>query len=98
MGNCLDFLDELEKIVDKITEKKQTKPVIIDLSKINYIVSNGLASLIKMNKQFKQKGQKFGLVKLTKPVDRVFHSTKLNLSFSIFPNAKEALINLKETN
>ncbi len=72
-------------------EKKPSKKVVIDLEKVSYIDSSGLATLVEILKKTKSQGGSLGLAGLTEKVKSLFEITKLDKLFLIYPNQKEAL-------
>lgn len=75
----------------KAFEKEQGKKVVVDLVKVGYIDSSGLATLVEMLKKTKSQGGKLGLAGVSDKVKSLFEITKLDKLFGIFPNRDEAL-------
>ena len=82
---------ELKKLFDKLSAKK----VIVDLEKVTYIDSSGLATLVEMLKKMRSQGGGLGLAGMSDKVKSLFEITKLDKLFSISPNQQEALAKLK---
>lgn len=78
---------ELKKQFDKQSNKK----TVVDLSKVTYIDSSGLATLVEMLKKTKGQGGSLGLAGMSEKVRSLFEITKLDKLFSIFPNAEQAV-------
>ena len=79
----------------KVFEKQATKKIIVDLEKVSYIDSSGLATLVEMLKKMRSQGGSLGLAGLSDKVKSLFEITKLDKLFSISPNQQEALAKLK---
>ena len=82
---------ELKKLFEKQTSKK----VVVDLQKVSYIDSSGLATLVEMLKKMKAQGGSLGLSGLSDKVRSLFEITKLDKLFVISPNQQEALAKIK---
>ena len=78
---------ELKKQFDKQTSKK----TVVDLSKVMYIDSSGLATLVEMLKKTKGQGGTLGLAGMSEKVRSLFEITKLDKLFSIFPTPEQAV-------
>ena len=84
---------ELRKAFEVII-KSNEKKVLIDFSKVAYIDSSGLATLIEMLQRLKKSGGKLSFSNMSEKVKNVFEITKLDKLFSIFETREEALKNL----
>ena len=82
---------ELKKQYEKVTAKK----VVVDLEKVNYIDSSGLATLVEILKKTKSQGGSLGLAGMSEKVRSLFEITKLDKLFSIYPNQQEAVTQAK---
>jgi len=71
-------------------EKKPPK-LIVDLARVTYIDSSGLAALIEGMQNVQEYGGKFALAGLQEPVRTIFEIARLDQVFRIFPNVKAAL-------
>jgi anti-sigma B factor antagonist len=78
---------ELKKQFDKQAAKK----TVVDLSKVTYIDSSGLATLVEMLKKTKGQGGSLGLAGMSEKVRSLFEITKLDKLFSIFPTSEQAV-------
>jgi anti-sigma B factor antagonist len=76
-------------------EKGLAKKVVVDLEKVSYIDSSGLATLVEMLKKVRSQGGSLGLSGLSPKVRSLFEITKLDKLFSIFPNSQDALSTIK---
>lgn len=79
----------------KLFEKQPAKKVVVDLEKVNYIDSSGLATLVEMLKKTKSQGGSLGLAAMSDKVKSLFEITKLDKLFPIFPNPQEAVTRVK---
>ena len=75
----------------KLLEKEQNKKMVIDLEKVTYIDSSGLATLVEVLKRSKTQGGFLGLVSLSDKVKSLFEITKLDKLFPLFQNLKDAV-------
>jgi len=71
--------------------KRKPKLLVIDLSKVTYIDSSGLAALIQGMQNVEAYGGRFALVGLQESVRPIFEIARLDQVFRIFPDAKTAL-------
>jgi len=71
-------------------EKKPPK-LIVDLARVTYIDSSGLAVLIEGMQNVQEYGGKFALAGLQEPVRTIFEIARLDQVFRIFPNVNAAL-------
>ncbi len=76
-------------------EKQPAKKVVVDLEKVNYIDSSGLATLVEMLKKTKSQGGSLGLAGMSDKVKSLFEITKLDRLFPIFANPQEAVTRVK---
>ncbi len=88
----LDFHSspEIRAALGKLTEK-QTKKVLIDLQKVSYIDSSGLATFVELFQKLKRYGGKLILFNLNPSVRSVFEIAKLDSIFHLAGSEKEAL-------
>ena len=73
----------------KMIEKKPGK-IIVDLSRVTYIDSSGLAALIEAMQNVEQYGGQFVLAGLQESVRVIFEIARLDQVFQIFPDAESA--------
>jgi anti-sigma B factor antagonist len=71
--------------------RKKPRRLIVDLSRVSYIDSSGLAVLIEGMQNVEAYGGKFGLVGLGQDVRTIFEIAKLDQVFRIFPDVDAAL-------
>jgi len=70
---------------------KKPPRLIVDLARVNYIDSSGLAVLIEGMQNVQQYGGKFALAGLQEHVRTVFEIARLDQVFQIFPDVDAAL-------
>ena len=71
--------------------EKKPKQLIVDLARVSYIDSSGLAALIEGMQNVQEYGGKFALASLQEPVRTIFEIARLNQVFRIFPDVNAAL-------
>lgn len=81
---------QIKKAFDKLVKDKQKK-VIINLEKVNYIDSSGLATLVEALKNFRSYDGKLKLTSLSGKVKSLFEITKLEKLFDIVDREEEAI-------
>ena len=75
-------------------EKMPSQKIIIDLEKVNYVDSSGLATLVEVLKKTKSQGGSLALAAMSAKVKSLFEITKLDKLFNIFPTQQQALATL----
>ena len=78
----------------KSFEKLPSQKIVIDLEKVGYVDSSGLATLVEILKKSKSQGGQLALSGMSDKVKSLFEITKLDKLFSIFPNQQQALAKL----
>ena len=81
---------QLRKAFDDII-KRNEKKILVDFSKVSYIDSSGLATLIEMHQRLKKIGGKLRFSGMDQKVKNVFEITKLHKLFEIFDTQETAL-------
>ena len=76
-------------------EKQSSKKIVVDLEKVNYIDSSGLATLVEILKRTKSQGGSLGLSGLSEKVKSLFEITKLDKLFVILHTQDEAVSRIK---
>ena len=71
--------------------EKKPKQVVVDLSRVTYIDSAGLAALIEGLQKVEDYGRNFSLAGLQETVRSIFESSRLDLVFRNFPDVDAAL-------
>lgn len=81
-----DLRKELTKLIDQSVDK-----VLIDLEKVNYIDSSGLATFVELFQKMKKSGGKLVLFNLAQSVRSVFEIAKLDTIFQLAGTEQEAV-------
>ena len=76
-------------------EKHPAKKVVVDLLKVNYIDSSGLATLVEILKRTKMQGGALGLSGLSDKVKSLFEITKLDKLFLVAATQDDAVNRVK---
>src|SRR5437879_5776293 len=71
--------------------EKKPKQLIVDLARVSYIDSSGLAALIEGMQNVQQYGGTFALASLQEPVRTIFEIARLDPIFRIYPDVNAAL-------
>src|SRR6266567_4071229 len=71
--------------------EKKPKQLIVDLARVTYIDSSGLAALIEGMQNVQEYGGKLALTGLQEPVRTIFEIARLDQVFRIFPDVDAAL-------
>ena len=71
--------------------KKKPKRIVIDLSRVTYIDSAGIAVLILAMQEVEAYGGKFFLSGLQETLRLIFQTSRLDRTFRIFPDVDAAL-------
>ena len=79
----------------KLFEKQTVKKVLVNLEKVTYIDSSGLATLVDMLKKTKSQGGVLCLAGMPDKIKSLFEITKLDKLFSIFQTQDEALTKIR---
>jgi anti-sigma B factor antagonist len=86
----IDNSPELRKAFDDII-KRNEKKIIVDFSRVPYIDSSGLATLIEMLQRLKKINGAVRFSSMEQKVKNVFEITKLHKLFDIFDSREAAL-------
>ena len=88
----LDFhsTPQLRQELAKLVEGKIRK-FLVDLKKVSYIDSSGLATFVELFQKMKKGGGKLILFNLAQPVRSVFEIAKLDSIFQLAKDEEEAL-------
>ena len=76
-------------------EKQLPAKIIVDLEKVGYIDSSGLATLVEILKKTKMRGGSLALSGMSDKVKSLFEITKLDKLFVIARNQDEATAKIK---
>src|SRR4029453_17540133 len=71
--------------------KKKPERIVIDLSRVTYIDSAGVAALILAMQEVEGYGGKFFLSGLQETIRLIFETSRLERVFQVFPNVDAAL-------
>ena len=71
--------------------KKKPERIVIDLSRVTYIDSAGMAALILAMQEVEAYGGKFILTGLSETIRSIFETSRLDGIFRIFPDVDAAL-------
>lgn len=81
---------DLKKVFDKLIAKKTAK-IVIDFSRVTYVDSSGLATLVEIFKNMKSYGGRMRLSGLASKIKSIFEITKLDKLFEIIADTEEAI-------
>jgi anti-sigma B factor antagonist len=76
-------------------EQKPAKKIVVDLEKVSYVDSSGLATLVEILKKTKMQGGSLILSGLSDKVRSLFEITKLDKLFQTARNQDEGVIKVK---
>jgi anti-sigma B factor antagonist len=81
------------RVSQKLAEIIQSKPsrVVVDLSRVTYIDSSGLAALIQGMRDVEDYGGRFALAGVQENVLSIFETSRLDKVFLIYPHVDAAL-------
>lgn len=80
---------EVKKAFDKLLTKKAPK-IVINLSKVTYVDSSGLATLVEILKNMRSYGGRLKLTNLSPKIKSLFEITKLDKLFDILKDGEGA--------
>jgi anti-sigma B factor antagonist len=80
------FADDLQRVIDGGVRK-----LVIDCSRLGYVSSIGIASLIRMYKKVVERDGHVKLVGVQGPMARLLEITRLNQVFQTYPALEDAL-------
>ena len=69
----------------------RNRPLLVDLSRVNYIDSSGVSSLVEALQNARKRGSELVLVAVSESAMRVFKLARLETVFTIFETLDEAL-------
>lgn len=81
---------DIKKTFDKLIAQK-TPRIIVNLARVTYVDSSGLATLVEIFKNMKTYGGKLRLAGISPKVKSLFEITKLDRLFDIMNSEEEAL-------
>ena len=80
----------IKKSFDKILSSKTPK-IIVNLSKVTYVDSSGLATLVEILKNMRSYGGRLRLTNLSSKIKSLFEITKLEKLFEIMADEQDAI-------
>ena len=80
----------IKKSFDKLLSSKTAK-IIVNLSKVTYVDSSGLATLVEILKNMRSYGGRLKLTNLSSKIKSLFEITKLEKLFEIMADEEEAI-------
>ena len=83
---------DIKKMFDKLITKKEPK-IVINLAKVTYVDSSGLATLVEILKNMRSYGGKMKLSNMSPKIKSLFEITKLEKLFDIASSVEEAISN-----
>ena len=83
----------LKKAFDKLISQKTPK-IVIEMTKVVYVDSSGLATLVGILKNMRSYGGKMRLAGMSPKVKSLFEITKLDKLFEIMASEEEAIAGL----
>ena len=84
---------DLKKVFDKLVSQKTPK-IVIEMTKVVYVDSSGLATLVGILKNMRSYGGKMRLAGMSPKVKSLFEITKLDKLFEIMASEDEAIAGL----
>jgi anti-sigma B factor antagonist len=86
INTAVDIKKAFEKLIVKRTPK-----IVINLAKVTYVDSSGLATLVELLKNMRSYGGKMRLSNMSHKVKSLFEITKLEKLFDIIADEAEAI-------
>ncbi|KJR41698.1 anti-sigma-factor antagonist [Candidatus Magnetoovum chiemensis] len=71
--------------------RRKTTPLIVDLSRVTYIDSSGIATFVEGLKDMLSYGGKLKLVSLAERILEIFNFARLDKVFEIYPSLDDAI-------
>jgi anti-sigma B factor antagonist len=81
---------DIKKAFDKLIGKKEPR-VVINLAKVTYVDSSGLATLVEILKNMRSYGGKMKLSNMSPKIKSLFEITKLEKLFDIAVSEEDAI-------
>jgi anti-sigma B factor antagonist len=81
---------DIKRAFDKLMVHKTPK-IVINLAKVGYVDSSGLATLVEILKNMKSYGGRMRLVSMSSKIKSLFEITKLEKLFEIMADEAEAI-------
>jgi anti-sigma B factor antagonist len=83
---------DIKRSFDKLLVKKEPK-IVINLTKVTYVDSSGLATLVEILKNMRSYGGKMKLANMSPKIKSLFEITKLEKLFDIVASEEDAISN-----
>jgi anti-sigma B factor antagonist len=80
---------EMQNRFMKSLDSGQTS-FLVDLEKVNYLDSSGLAALVKLYKEIRTRGGSLALCAVQRDAMKIFQLTRLDKIFTIYPDLGSA--------
>ena len=90
--NADSFVAGVEKLLDAGVVR-----IIVDCSKLNYISSRGVATLLTLHKRMEKRGGDVHLAGARGIVPQVIHTLRLDRVFAMHPDVEQALLAFRPT-
>jgi anti-anti-sigma factor len=84
--NAQEFLSQLQRLIESGARK-----LLVDCSRLGYISSFGITTLIRLHKRMAERGGHVKLAAVQSPLFRLLEITRLNQVFHTYPSVEEAL-------
>ena len=81
---------DVKKAFEKLLSKRTPK-IVINLAKVTYVDSSGLATLVEILKKMKSYGGRMRLTNMSQKIKSLFEITKLEKLFEIMADEAEAI-------
>jgi anti-sigma B factor antagonist len=88
-------IEQMQERISAAAAEHRGKPVILDMSKVEYVPSLGLGALVGLMRRLRQDAHRFVLVGLQAEVRTLFSITRLDKLFEIRSTVDEALEHLR---
>ena len=83
---------DVKKAFDKLISQKTPK-IVINLSRVTYVDSSGLATLVEILKNMRSYGGRMRLASMSSKIKSLFEITKLEKLFEIMADEETAISN-----
>ena len=91
----MSLTEELSQLIDSLKAIQEMPHVVIDLSKVNHMVSSHLSQLLQVRKQTINRDRKLRLSHPNNPLWALFLTTGLDKVFTFTENISTALADLQ---
>jgi anti-sigma B factor antagonist len=87
---------QMQDSLMKAAEAKPKLPVVLDLTKVEFLPSLSIGALVSFMTYFKQLGRRFILVGIQPPIRDMLAITRLDKIFEMFDNVDDALQHIRQ--